>query len=124
MRYCSTWLRSLLCYMKKFVIEEFVIRVFHCILQFHIEQTQLDDQVSAYRLRCACACRTLRTFEMAQQGVHGDGHTYLQSSTLICHSTPVSELRRICVLFSEQFISISVRLEKINIAQITVCTTH
>ena len=31
MRYCSTWLRSLLCYIKKFVIEEFVIRVFHCI---------------------------------------------------------------------------------------------
>ena len=26
MRYCSTWLRSLLCYIKKFVI-----RVFHCI---------------------------------------------------------------------------------------------
>ena len=32
MRYCSTWLRSLLCYIKKFVIEEFVIRVFHCIV--------------------------------------------------------------------------------------------
>ena len=31
MRYCSTWLRSLLCYIKKFVIEEIVIRVFHCI---------------------------------------------------------------------------------------------
>ena len=31
MRYCSTWLRSLLCYIKKFVREEFVIRVFHCI---------------------------------------------------------------------------------------------
>ena len=30
MRYCSTWLRSLLCYVKKFVIEEFVIRVLHC----------------------------------------------------------------------------------------------
>ena len=29
MRYCSTWLRSLLCYIKKFVIEEFVIRVLH-----------------------------------------------------------------------------------------------
>ena len=29
-RYCSTWLRSLLCYIKKFVIEEFFIRVFHC----------------------------------------------------------------------------------------------
>ena len=30
MRYCSTWLRSLLCYIKKFFIEEFVIiRVFH-----------------------------------------------------------------------------------------------
>ena len=24
MRYCNTWLRSLLCYIKKFVIEEFV----------------------------------------------------------------------------------------------------
>ena len=32
MRYCSTWLRSLLCYIKKFVIEEFVIRVLHCII--------------------------------------------------------------------------------------------
>ena len=32
MRYCSTWLRSLLCYVKKFAIEEFVIRVFHCIV--------------------------------------------------------------------------------------------
>ena len=32
-RYCSTWLRSLLCIIKKFVIEEFVIRVFHCILR-------------------------------------------------------------------------------------------
>ena len=31
MRYCSTWLRSLLCYIKKFVIEEFVIKVLHCI---------------------------------------------------------------------------------------------
>ena len=31
MRYCSTWLRSLLCYIKKLVIEEFVIRVLHCI---------------------------------------------------------------------------------------------
>ena len=31
MRYCSTWLRSLLCYIKNFVIEEFVIRVLHCI---------------------------------------------------------------------------------------------
>ena len=30
MRHCSTWLRSLLRYIKKFVIEEFVIRVFHC----------------------------------------------------------------------------------------------
>ena len=30
MRYCSTWLRSLLCYIKKFVTEEFVIRVLHC----------------------------------------------------------------------------------------------
>ena len=30
MSYCSTWLWSLLCYIKKFVIEEFVIRVFHC----------------------------------------------------------------------------------------------
>ena len=30
MRYCGTRLRSLLCYIKKFVIEEFVIRVFHC----------------------------------------------------------------------------------------------
>ena len=29
MRYRSTWLRSLLCCIKKFVIEEFVIRVFH-----------------------------------------------------------------------------------------------
>ena len=29
MRYCSTWLRSLICYIKKFVIEEFVIRVLH-----------------------------------------------------------------------------------------------
>ena len=30
MRYCSTRLRSLLCYIKNFVIEEFVIRVLHC----------------------------------------------------------------------------------------------
>ena len=30
MRYCSTWLSSLLCYIKNFVIEEFVIRVLHC----------------------------------------------------------------------------------------------
>ena len=30
MRYCSTWLRSLLCYIKKIVIEEFIIRVFQC----------------------------------------------------------------------------------------------
>ena len=29
-RYCSTWLRSLLCYTKKPFIEEFVTRVFHC----------------------------------------------------------------------------------------------
>ena len=28
--FCSTWLRPLLCYIKVFVIEEFVIRVFHC----------------------------------------------------------------------------------------------
>ena len=31
MSYCSTWLRSLLCYIKKFVVEEFIIRVFNCI---------------------------------------------------------------------------------------------
>ena len=31
MRYCSTWLRSLLCYIKRIVVEEFVIRVFHCM---------------------------------------------------------------------------------------------
>ena len=31
MRYCSTWSRSLLCYIKKLVIEEFVVRVFHCV---------------------------------------------------------------------------------------------
>ena len=31
MRYCSTWLRLLLCYIKKFVIEEFVIRVVSCL---------------------------------------------------------------------------------------------
>ena len=31
MRYCSTWLRSLLCYIKKCVIEEFIIKVLHCI---------------------------------------------------------------------------------------------
>ena len=31
MRYCSTWLRLLLCYIKEFVIEEFVMRVSHCI---------------------------------------------------------------------------------------------
>ena len=30
-RYCSTWLRSLLCYIKKFVIKGFVIRVVHCM---------------------------------------------------------------------------------------------
>ena len=30
MRYCSTRLRSLLCCIKNFVIEEFVIRVLHC----------------------------------------------------------------------------------------------
>ena len=29
MRYCSTWLSSLLCYIKKFVMEEFAIRVLH-----------------------------------------------------------------------------------------------
>ena len=36
MRYCNTWtwLRSLLCYIKKFVIEEFVIRVLHCISMY------------------------------------------------------------------------------------------
>ena len=39
MRYCSTWLRSLLCYIKKFVIEEFVIRVFHCTY-IHIQVRQ------------------------------------------------------------------------------------
>ena len=31
MRYYSTWLGSLLRFIKKYVIEEFVIRVFHCI---------------------------------------------------------------------------------------------
>ena len=38
MRYCSTWLRSLLCYIEKFVIEEFAIRVLvlHCIMQYCI----------------------------------------------------------------------------------------
>ena len=30
MRYCSTWLRSLLCFIEKFAIEEFDIRVLHC----------------------------------------------------------------------------------------------
>ena len=36
MRYCSTWLSSLLCYIKKFVTEEFVIRVFHCTYNNYI----------------------------------------------------------------------------------------
>ena len=40
MKYCSTWLRSLLHYIKKFDIEEFVIRVFHCthttLLSLHV----------------------------------------------------------------------------------------
>ena len=31
MRCCSTWLRSLLCYIKKFVIEEYAVRVLHCM---------------------------------------------------------------------------------------------
>ena len=35
MRYCSTCLRSLLCYIKKFVIEEFAIRVLHCICKIY-----------------------------------------------------------------------------------------
>ena len=34
MSYCSTWLRSLLCYIKKFVIEELVIRVLHCTFRY------------------------------------------------------------------------------------------
>ena len=38
MGYCSTWLRSLLCYIKEFVIEEFVIRVFHCICKTEAHQ--------------------------------------------------------------------------------------
>ena len=35
MRYCSTWLRSLLCYIRNFVIEELVIRVFNCTNHMH-----------------------------------------------------------------------------------------
>ena len=35
-RYCSTWLRSLLCYIQNFVIEEFVIRVFHCTCMLYV----------------------------------------------------------------------------------------
>ena len=35
--YCRTWRKSLLCDIKKFVIEEFVIRVFHCITYVQIQ---------------------------------------------------------------------------------------
>ena len=31
MRYYSTWSRSLLCYITKLVIEEFVVGTFHCV---------------------------------------------------------------------------------------------
>ena len=41
MRYCSTWLRSLLCYIKKFVIEEIVIRVLHCTKITYIRKVNI-----------------------------------------------------------------------------------
>ena len=51
-RYCSTWLRSLLCYIKKFVIEEFVIRVFHCMV-IHINGDS-DPQRDKEKTTSAC----------------------------------------------------------------------
>ena len=36
MRYCNTWLRSLFCYIKNFDIEEFVIRVLHCMYVYGV----------------------------------------------------------------------------------------
>ena len=54
MRYCSTWLRSLLCYIKNFVIDEFFIRVLHCIT---VRIQSLDDTVCMY----ACICMLKHT---------------------------------------------------------------
>ena len=48
-RYCSTWLRSLLCYIKKSVIEEFVIRVFHLLLTQNVVNMKFEV---AYRVLC------------------------------------------------------------------------
>ena len=64
MRYCSTWLKSLLCYIKKFVIEEFVIRVLHCTY-IHCTQyictctytTQYICTLTQYVHMYACTCQ-------------------------------------------------------------------
>ena len=64
MRYCSTWLRSLLCYIKKFVIEEFVIRVFHCICTYvHIYciNTLVHTYVHTY-VCIVSPCTYIRTY--------------------------------------------------------------
>ena len=58
MSYCSTWLRSLLCYIKKFVIEEFVIRVLYCTYVLQI-QTLLVFLMSRIRIHAStyiCIC--------------------------------------------------------------------
>ena len=52
MRYCSTWLRSLLCYIKKFLIEEFVVRVLHSILNMTYVHAYMYSMLNAIARIC------------------------------------------------------------------------
>ena len=56
MRLCSTWLRVLLCYIKKFVVEEFVIRVFHCNCSGHLSyRMELNNNMNTLALTMQCS---------------------------------------------------------------------
>ena len=69
MRYCSTWLRPLLCYIKKFVIVEFVIRVLHCI---HIQPLARVGGTRGYSSLFVCKSyvhSTLALHSMVDNGI-------------------------------------------------------
>ena len=66
--YCSTWLRSLLSYIEKFVIEEFLIEVLHCTSILYIHR--YTDSQQYYKHMHTCTRRSIKYV-----------HRYLPSNT-------------------------------------------
>ena len=77
MRYCSTWLRSLLCYIKKFLIEEFVKRVFHCTYDKAFD----SEFLVCYRSVHLHPYTTQTTAQLVQVQENGHTNSYLELPT-------------------------------------------